>query len=258
MKNYSLITGASSGIGEQFSWVFAENGHDLILVARGKEKLTELKKNIQNKHKVKVEVFDLDLTSMENCKNLYEETKKKSIFVDILVNNAGFGNYGYFHETDLEKEVNMINLNVTALTTLTKLYLKDMVEKGEGKILNVASVAAFFPGPLMAVYYATKSYVLGFSEALSEELADKGVTVCILCPGPVKTGFQDTAQLGNAKFLKFPTPCAREVAEYGYTSLRDGKVVAVHGTINKIQSELPRFFPRNWVSKVVKKVSQQE
>ena len=189
------------------------------------------------------------------AQEIYDETNKQNIQVDYLINNAGFGDFGMFVETDWNKELQMINLNITTLTHFTKLYLHDMVSRRSGKIMNVASTAAFQSGPTMAVYCATKAYVLSFTEALSNELRDKGITVTALCPGATETGFQVAGGMEESELFKGKKlPTAIEVAEYGYTSMIKGKSVAIHGIMNYIMANSIRFIPRSMVLKVSRKL----
>lgn len=184
----ALITGASNGIGLELAKVHASKGGDLVLVARNKAKLDELKAEFENKFKVKVYTIGKDLSADNSAQEVYNETTKQNIKIDYLINNAGFGDFGMFAETDWSKELQMINLNITTLTQFTKLYLQDMLKSKSGKIMNVASTAAFQSGPTMAVYYATKAYVLSFSEAVDNEVSNRGVTVTTLCPGATESG----------------------------------------------------------------------
>jgi short-subunit dehydrogenase len=184
-----LITGASGGIGKELADRFAKDGYDLVLVARSEGKLVDLAKEYRDKYRVQATVFAKDIALPGMVEEIYGELRKKGIAVDYLVNNAGFGLYGEFLETQIEQETNMIDINIKALTVMTKVFLPDMVKRRQGGVLNVASLVAFFPGPLMAVYYATKAYVLSFTETLENELRGTGVTVTALCPGPTATGF---------------------------------------------------------------------
>jgi len=248
MENVVLITGASSGIGLEFSKIFAREGYNLLLIARNERKLFSLKKQLERDYKIKAEILPKDLYKRHSAEEIYKFTKEKNIQVEILVNNAGFGDFGEFASSNLKKQEEMIDVNVRALVKLTYFYLNDMKEKNRGKIMNVASLAAFQPGPLMAVYYATKAFVLSFTEALSVELKDTKIKVSALCPGPTKTGFEDKANLetsGLFKNLKIAT--AKEVAEYGYKSLMKGKVIAVYGAINKLIVFLGKVSPRSLV-----------
>lgn len=191
-----LITGASSGIGRDFAKLLVHDYDELILVAQDLERLNKVKEDLKKIPDKNIKVISMDLSSYENCIKLYEENKD----IDLLINNAGFGDCGYFEKTDLDKDIKMINTNITALHTLTKLYLSDMVKKNSGHILNVASIAGFVPGPLMATYYSTKSYVIKLSESIKEELRTKksNVRISVLCPGPVKTNFEKNA---NVEFM---------------------------------------------------------
>ncbi len=255
MKNTALITGASNGIGLELAKVHASKGGDLVLVARNKSKLDELKTELEKQFKVSVYTIDKDLSVTNAAQEIYDETNKQNIQVDYLINNAGFGDFGMFVETDWNKELQMINLNITTLTHFTKLYLHDMVSRRSGKIMNVASTAAFQSGPTMAVYCATKAYVLSFTEALSNELRDKGITVTALCPGATETGFQVAGGMEESELFKGKKlPTAIEVAEYGYTSMIKGKSVAIHGIMNYIMANSIRFIPRSMVLKVSRKL----
>jgi len=238
-----LITGASSGIGRDMARVFAEKGYQLILVARDKEKLEEIKQELQDK--VKVQIESMDLSIEENCKKLYETYPD----IDILINNAGFGVHGLFTNTDLEKEVNMIKTNVIAVHILTKLYLQKMIEKDSGKILNVASIAGFMPGPLMAGYYSTKSYVVRLSESIRQELKKQKskVRISVLCPGPVDTNFNNVAEgKFNIHSMKSET-----VAKYAIEKLLKGKFLIIPGVLMKLSKVLTKIIPNNLTSKIV-------
>lgn len=255
MKNTALITGASNGIGLELAKVHASKGGDLVLVARNKSKLDELKTDLEKQFKVSVYTIGKDLSATNAAQEIYDETNKQNIQVDYLINNAGFGDFGMFVETDWNKELQMINLNITTLTHFTKLYLQDMVKRRSGKIMNVASIAAFQSGPTMAVYCATKAYVLSFTEAVSNEVSDKGITITALCPGATETGFQAAGGMEESELFKGKKlPTAKEVAEYGYTSMIKGKTVAIHGIMNYIMSNSIRFIPRAMVLKVSRKL----
>lgn len=255
MKNTALVTGASNGIGLELAKIHASKGGDLVLVARNKSKLDELKNELEKEFKVNVYTIGKDLSASNAAQEVYDETTKQNIQIDILINNAGFGDFGLFAETDWNKESEMINLNIATLTLFTKLYLQDMVKKGSGKIMNLASTASFQPGPMMAVYFATKAYVLSFSEAISNEVSNKGVTVTALCPGPTTSGFQAAASMENSKlFSNKNLPTSKEVAIYGYNAMMKGKTVAIHGIMNKILATSLRFAPRAIVLKISRKV----
>ena len=254
MKNTALITGASNGIGLELARVHAAKGGDLVLVARNKTKLDELKTELEKQYKISIYTIGKDLSTNNAAQEVYDETSKQNIQIDYLINNAGFGDFGLFTETKWDKELQMINLNITTLTQFTKLYLQDMVKRRSGRIMNVASTAAFQSGPTMAVYYATKAYVLSFSEAVNNEVSDKGVTVTTLCPGATESGFQAAAAMEESNLVKGKKlPTSKEVAEYGYESMLKGKTVAIHGLMNWIMANFVRFIPRALVVKITRK-----
>ncbi len=254
----TLITGASSGIGLELARIFASRKNNLVLTARSKDKLDALKTELAEKYGVSVKTIPKDLSEPGISQEIYDQLKAEDIQVECLVNNAGFGAFGLFHETGWRNEEKMIQLNVTALTHLTKLFLSLMVSRKSGRILNVASTAAFQPGPLMAVYYASKAYVLSFSEAIANELRGTGVTVTALCPGPTKSGFQKAASIEESRLVKGKKlPSSREVAEYGYRAMMRGKTVAIHGTGNRLLAFSVRFSPRRMVTAVVRKIQEK-
>ncbi len=254
----ALITGASNGIGLELAKVHASKGGNLVLVARNKAKLDELKAELEKQYKVSVYTIGKDLSAPQAAQEVYDETTKQNIKIDYLINNAGFGDFGMFVETDWNKELQMINLNITTLTHFTKLYLKDMVNRRSGKIMNVASTAAFQSGPTMAVYYATKAFVLSFSEAVDNEVSDKGVTVTTLCPGATESGFQAVAAMEESALVKGKKlPTSKEVAEYGYKAMMKGKTVAIHGFMNYLMANSVRFTPRALVVKITRKIQDK-
>ncbi len=247
-----LITGASSGIGWELAKILAHEKYNLILVARSKDKLTELQEKIKTTSNT-VDVIAMDLSDVDSAKTLYAKTDGLGRQVDILVNNAGFGDCGDFSELDLERQVQMINLNITTLTALTHLYLQGMKKRRSGHIVNIASTAAFQPGPYMAVYFATKAYVLSLTEALSEELSGAGVYATAICPGPTQSGFQSSAHLDSAKlFKRGPVPTSQEVAQFIFEAMKNRKVVAIHGAMNSTMAFAGRFAPRAVVRKISK------
>lgn len=237
----ALITGASSGIGKEMAIYLSKKGIDLVLVARDKEKLEEVQKEVQTN----VEIICMDLENIENCVELYRKVKD----VDILINNAGFGAFGEFIETDLITELNMINLNVCAVHTLTKLYLQDMAKKNNGYILNVASIAGFMPGPHMAAYHATKAYVLKLTQSIYEEIKRKKLNIKIstLCPGPIETPFLERA---NVKF-KTKVMTAQEVATYAIDNMLKGKYMILPGANNKAIRFLSKLVPDKIIGRIV-------
>ncbi|MCA9922498.1 MAG: SDR family oxidoreductase, partial [Anaerolineales bacterium] len=214
-KQTALITGASGGIGYELARKIAQQGHNLVVVARSESKLMKLAQDFNKQFGVNVTVMVKDLAQSAAPDEIYNELQANEIDVDILVNNAGFASYGLFHELDRQKELNMMQVNMVALTHLTHLFLPGMVERGYGRILNIASTAAFQPGPLMAVYYATKAYVLSFSEAIANELDGTGVTVTALCPGPTESGFQARAAMEDSKLVQSGLMDAATVAKMG-------------------------------------------
>lgn len=256
MANTALITGASSGIGFDLANIFAREGHDVVLVARSEARLRELAAELETSHKITARVVVADLARPDAPQQVFDAVK--DLTVDFLVNNAGYGVAGKFIETDLKAELEMIQVNVTALTHLTKLFLPAMVARGRGRVLNVASTASFQPGPLMAVYYATKAYVLFFSEAIAEELRETGVTVTALCPGPTATGFQSTADINDLRLLSVLKPrSSRAVAEAGYKAMMRGKRVIVTGAMNKLLAQSIRVSPRALVTKITRKLQEK-
>jgi short-subunit dehydrogenase len=259
MKKTALITGASLGIGEAFAHVFAKNNYDLILVARNGSKLLQLAKTLETKYKATVYPLAKDLSKQNAAEDVFTEVKLKNISVHTLVNNAGFGDYGLFRESKWQKQREMIDLNMMALTHLTHLFLPSMVAQKSGGVINVASTAAFQPGPLMSVYYATKAYVLFFTEGIANELNGTGVRVSALCPGPTESGFQQAAAMGESRLVKGKKmPSSYEVAEYGYRALQKNKTVAIHGTMNYFMSLSPRFVSRKMAAGVVRKMHEKK
>ena len=249
----TLITGASSGIGLEFAKIFASKGNDLILVARRKKNLLNLKKEIETEFKVSVKVFDLDLSIPNSPEILFASLQKKKLKVETLINNAGFGYFGEFLEKNLKIDEEMINLNILALTKLTKLFAIEMSKLGGGKILNIGSTAGFQPGPLMATYFATKAYVNTFSEALAEEFRNSSITISVLCPGATESEFRIVAGTSSSRIFKNrKVPTSKAVAEFGYKILQKSKPIAIHGLMNKILIFSTRFTPRFMLTKVTK------
>jgi short-subunit dehydrogenase len=259
INKITLITGASSGIGMELAYVFAEQGHHLLLLARSENKLQEIKKSIEEKHSVNVQILAKDLCESTAPAEVLRYCKDKNLQVEYLVNNAGFGDFGFFHESAWQKQFEMIQLNITALTQLTHLFLPEMLERKSGKILQVASIASFLPGPLMSVYYATKAYVLHFSEALSNELNGTGVSITVLCPGPTESGFQEAANMSESRLVKNrKLPSSAEVAQYAYKAMMNEKRVAIHGFMNYLMANSVRFYPRSMVLKVARMIQDKK
>jgi uncharacterized protein len=251
----ALITGASNGIGLEFAKVFAANKSNLVLVARSQDKLAQIAQQLQKEFSIVVHIIVADLSKMEQVHIVYDTCKKQQITIDYLVNNAGFGDFGFFVESDWHKTEQMIDLNIKSLTLLSRLFGADMAAKKAGKILNVASTASFQPGPTMAVYFATKSYVLFLSEAMSNELEGTGVTVTCLCPGATESGFQAAAAMEESALVKGKKlPTSAEVALFGYKAMMKGKRLVIHGLLNTIMATSIRFAPRGLVLKIVRKI----
>jgi short-subunit dehydrogenase len=247
-----LITGATGGIGYALAELFARDGYTLVLTGRNEETLQSIKKLWEAKYGVVITYLAQDLAIPPAPEDIYRAVQTQKIDVDILINNAGFGLLGKFSSLSLPEQLGMIQLNVAALTHLTCLFLPGMLQRKQGKILNVASTAAFLPGPGMAVYYATKAYVLSFSSALSYELRSSGVTVTALCPGPTDTGFQSRSGMDNTNlFKRMSVMTAEDVAKIGYRALMKGKPVAVAGALNTISAIAARFAPRTVLMNLV-------
>jgi len=253
----ALITGASSGIGLELASLAARDRHDLVLVSRNRERLESIGRGLAEEYGVRVSVIAKDLAHPEAAGELAAELASRGIPVDVLVNNAGFGVYGFFAETSIESEAEMIEVNVLALTRLTKTFLRGMLERRRGWILNVASTAAFQPGPIMAVYYATKAYVLSFTEALASETSGTGVRVAALCPGPTLTAFQTRAGFKPIPLLKTPlVTSASFVARAGWEGMKKGKRVVVPGLTNKILVQAERITPRRLVVAMTRRLQE--
>ncbi len=228
MTKTALITGASSGIGKELALYHASRGGNLIIVARRENLLNELKADISSRYNVKVKVIATDLTKPDSPNKIWKILEEENIEIDYLINNAGFGGYGDFASRELDTDLKMIDLNIKTLVSLTHLFLNKMRNKNSGKILNVASSAAFLPGPLQSVYYATKAFVVSFSEGISEELKDKNITVTILCPGYTETEFKDTASMNGSYITKITGASPRKVAIYGYKAMEKGRLIAIY------------------------------
>ncbi|NLZ48909.1 MAG: SDR family oxidoreductase [Clostridiales bacterium] len=250
-KSVTLITGASSGIGYEMARVFARNKHDLVLVARQEEALKKLADKLIKDYGVKVYLIPTDLANPQAASELYNKVNKLELEVDTLVNNAGFGYVGLFYKEELYKDTDMIQVNIRALTELTKLFSKDMVNKKRGFILNVASTGAYHPGPYTAVYYATKAYVLSFTEAIAKELKPYNIVVTALCPGATKTNFSKRAGRRDNKAAMSP----EKVAEAGYKALMKKKTVVVPGIANKLLVKIPRTLVKEFVGRYQRRLA---
>jgi short-subunit dehydrogenase len=256
MTKTALVTGAASGLGYELAQLLAKDGCKLILVDIDAENLEEAKQNLMQDFKVEVITLAKDLSLPNIAQNIMDDIK--NIPIDILINNAGFGLYGSFSETDWERESAMLHVHILTTTHLTKLVLEGMVARGSGRILNMSSLAAFQPGPLMSIYYASKGYMLSFSEAIANELKGTGVTVTALCPGPTKTAFQETvSEDAKDNKITFNMANAKEVALYGYKAMLKGKTYAIPGFFNKFLATLPRFMTRNAASAIVRRIQEK-
>lgn len=252
--NTALITGASGGIGYELARIAASKKMNLVLVARNKEKLDQLRKELKEQYQVKIWIFAHDLSNPDTLPELIDEVDSLGLEINILINNAGLGDYGKYLETSSGKEIEMINLNVLALSYLTKIFYRRMVHAGYGRILNLSSVAGFMPGPYMSVYYATKAYVQSLTEALAAEARGTGVTLTALCPGPTQSNFftnaSVTSQSTVSRLMAYPK--AEVVAQYGFRAMMKGKTIAIHGLRNKAIVFLINFIPRKTTALLIK------
>ena len=253
----ALITGASLGIGRELARVFAKNGYDLLLVSRRADALEAVAGRLEGEFGIKAAALAVDLSLPDGPQMIADHCSNEKLIVEVLVNNAGIGFGGEFGESDVSRQMKIIHVNIAALTELTGLFLPQMLLRRSGRILNVASTAAFQPGPLMAVYYASKAYVLSFSEALAEELRNTGVTVTALCPGPTKTGFAASADIESTRLFNSVIADAASVAEFGYQATMEGKRVAIPGVMNKLVAQSNRIAPRVLVTKIVRMLQER-
>lgn len=258
MNETALITGASGGLGEEFARLCAARTMNVILVARSAEKLRALADELTHTHGIAARAIAADLSVPAEVDALARAINAESLPVTLLINNAGVGAYGPFASSDVEVQSGMVELNVHALTRLTRHLLPGMIARGQCRILNIASTAAFQPGPLMAVYYATKAYVLSFSLALSDELRGTGVTATCLCPGPTRTGFERRANLGRSKLFRRRTMDARTVATIGLNACLAGRPLVTAGILNKIGAFAVRFIPRMTAAALARRVQEEE
>ena len=257
MNKTALITGASVGIGFELSKIFSRNGYNLVLVSRTRQKLEAIAKELESKHDIQAKVIPKDLSQSTAPQELYDEIVADGIEITVLVNNAGFGLNGKFVDINTDKQMELIELNITSLTMLCKLFGADMVKRLSGKILNVASTAAFQAGPYMSTYYASKAYVLLFSEGIRNELEKDGVNVSVLCPGPTKTEFGDRAKMNHTKLLNGPWVMnAAEVAEVGFSGLMNRKRIIIPGAMNKIIAFSTRLTPRSLLVLITRYLNQ--
>jgi hypothetical protein len=252
----AIITGASTGIGRELAYECARDGYDTVLVARSEAQLQSIAADIRKKTSRTVHVVAKDLSNPSSPREIFEEVSSLNLDVEVLINNAGFGLLGHFFELSEAEQMDMLQVNVVALTHLCRLFLPRFVKRRRGRILNVASTAAFQPGPLMAVYYATKSYVVSFSEALHNEAADHGVAVTVLCPGPTATEFVKRAGMTNTKLFKGAAMSAEAVARIGYQAMKRGRPMVIAGRLNALMAFLTRFAPIQFAAGMARKVQE--
>jgi hypothetical protein len=252
----ALITGAASGLGYELAELLAKDSYNLILVDIDEENLYRAQHNLSKTATGTIQLLVKDLSTLHIAREIFDEIGE--VPIDVLINNAGFGIFGTFNETDWERESRMLHLHIMTTTHLTKLVLNGMIDRREGRILNMSSLAAFQPGPLMSLYYASKAYILSFSEAIANELKGSGVTVTVLCPGQTDTSFQEVVSEGTSENkISFNMGCPKSVALYGYKAMLKGKTVAIPGAFNKFLSKLPRFVSRNTATAVIRKIQEK-
>ena len=252
----AMVTGASGVLGAEIARILAQEGFDLLLVARGEAKLQALKEELETVYGVEAQTFPADLAREDVALDIYDYVLGRGLRVDVLVNNAGFGDAGAFHQTDWKRERDLVQVNIVALMQLTHLFVPAMVERGYGMVLNLSSVAAFSAGPFMSSYYASKAYVLSFSEALSEELAGTGVTVTALCPGPTATGFESAAAMGKGSTMFRHAASAADVARDGVAAMLAGKAICLQGASTKVMAVGSRFVPRAFARKLAMRMNR--
>jgi hypothetical protein len=251
----AVITGASAGLGAEYARLFAADGHHVALIARREDRLRDLAAEITSAYGIEVHLIAQDIGTPEGCAKVHESVKKWGRPVGSLVNNAGFGNNGLFWENDLAKELGQIRVNVAALTELTHRFLPGMIAAGRGRVLNIASMAGFLPGPYMATYFATKAYVISFTEALAYELRGTGVTATVHCPGPTATEFASVAGVEGSRLFD-KTAQARACARHGYAAMRSGRPVVIHGFFNTLQALSARVSPHSIAIAIAAKLNR--
>lgn len=255
MNKYCLITGAASGIGFEFAKIFIQNSYNLVLVDINIDSLNKIKEDFLNEYERDIVLMNKNLCQTNIAEEIYNELREQKIEVEVLVNNAGFGIYGSFNKVDWQKQLDLIQLTVITNTHLIKLFLADMLDRNSGKILNVSSISAFMPGPLMAAYFASKTYLLSLSQAVANEISDTNVNMTVLCPGMTATNFQKTNGNDEPGFTLFRSTPA-QVAQIGYQALMKGKAVVVPRFYNKVITSLPRFMSLNLSTKLSRRVQE--
>ena len=254
MEKFSIVTGGASGLGLEFVKLLLIDKYNVVVIDNDKKELNNIKSKINFKHNKKIILMHKDLSNPDSSIEIFKELKNKNI--EVLINNAGFGLFGKFKDTNWKIERNMIMVHVMCTTEMTKLFLNNMIENKKGRILNMASLAAFQPGPLMSIYYSTKAFILHFSESIANELKGSGVSVTVLCPGQTRTNFQKKVS-SREKKINFNFSTAEEVAKYGYEAMMNGKTIAIPGIINKILSTIHRFIPRSLATKLMRKIQEK-
>ena len=254
MKKFSIVTGGANGLGFEFVKLLLIDKYNVVVIDNDKKELNNIKSKINFKHNKKIILMHKDLSKPDSSIEIFKKLKNKNI--EVLINNAGFGLFGKFKDTNWEIERNMIMVHVMCTTEMTKLFLNNMIKNKKGRILNMASLAAFQPGPLMSIYYATKAFILHFSESIANELKGSGVSVTVLCPGQTRTNFQKKVS-NKEKKINFNFSTAEEVAKYGYEAMMIGKTIAIPGIINKILSTIHRFIPRSLATKLMRKIQEK-
>lgn len=255
----ALVTGASGGIGYELAKLLAADGYSVLLVARSSERLQQIAEELSKAYRIQATPIVADLSDANAAREIAEVVERLGRPLDVLINNAGVGTYGFFDQQPLDRILGLLQINVTSLTELTRRLLPSMLAEGRGYVMNVASTAAFQPGPLMSIYYASKAYVLHLSEAIAEEVRDKGVIVCAFCPGPTATGFEKNADMENSKlFSGRHVMSAERAAKIGYRGLWDGKAVVIPGFTNRFLAWATRLPPRSWLPKIARKLQEQK
>ncbi len=255
-EGVALVTGASGGLGLEFAKLCAEDGYDVVLVARNEKKLNQVKRDLESEYKINAYVCLADLSAVDAAEDVYRYTVEHELKIEVLINNAGFGDAGAFHERDWKKQYQMVQVNIVALMQLTHLYTPGMINRKCGYIMNLSSVAAFCAGPYMSIYYASKEFVRSFSEAVADEVRGTGVTVTALCPGPTATGFEKAADMGDKSTMFRKAASASEVAQTGYSAMKKGKTLCYVGSFTKLMSFGTRFVSRKFARKYATKMNK--
>jgi short-subunit dehydrogenase len=256
VKHTVLVTGASSGIGMELARIFAQNGHNLVLLARGRKALEALAQQLQTQYKVSAQVLETDLSDPQSPSNVAQELSRQNLHIDVLVNNAGFGLLGPHAELDIQRQLDMVQVNITSLVNLTRLLLPGMLARNTGGVLNVASTAAFQAGPNMAIYYATKAFVLSYTEALHEEVRGTQLHVSCLCPGPTYTGFVAAAGMEGVGLFKLGAQSAQDVARVGFVAFQNNQAIAISGVKNLVLALLGKLSPRYLTRKIAQALNR--